>query len=175
MIIQNKLPIEALQEALTKVVPNTEWQNSHPFLRTLHGMSSKKKGAIGEVIIEKLWGNIVKKRNDSSNDRIINGKLVEVKFSMKWENKTEFKWQQFRPEQNPDYYLCFGVFPDNRWFFYTFPSSKIYKHLGIQHGGKSALKSNTYWLNFDPINPPTWSKDEFDQDGTSEVALKTIV
>ena len=169
------LPIDALSSALEIVRPNTEWDNSHGDLRRLHAMSSKKKGAIGEVIIDKLWGDIVKKRNNSDNDRIINGKLIEVKFSSKWENKTTFKWQQFRPEQNPDYYLCLGVFPDNRWFFYTFTSNGIYKHLGVQHGGKKALKTNTYWLDFDPTNPPAWAKDEFHQDGTAETALKTIV
>lgn len=173
--MKNILPIDALGLALNVVKPNNEWNNSHPFLKMLHGMSSKKKGAITEVIIDKLWPNVVKKRQGSDNDRVINEKIVEIKFSTKWENKNTFKFQQFRPEQGVDYYLCFGVFPDGRWFFYTFESSKIYKHLGVQHGGKKAKKTNTYWFDLDPTNPPAWVKDEFGQDGTSETALKSIV
>ncbi len=170
-----KNPIDALGSALEIIKPNVEWENSHPYLKKLHAMSSKKKGAITEIIIDMLWGSeIVKKRAGSENDRIINGFLVEIKFSTKWESKSTFKFQQFRPEQNPDYYLCFGVYPNGDWYFYTFPSKELYTYLGVQHGGKKATTSNTYWFDLDPTNPPSWVKDVFGQDGTQETALKTF-
>ncbi len=170
-----KNPIDALGEALEIIKPNIEWENSHPYLKKFQAMSPKKKGAITEIIIDILLGSIiVKKRTGSENDRIINGLVVEIKFSTKWENKPTYKFQQFRPEQNPDYCLCFGVYPNGTWHFYAFRAKKLYTYLRVQHGGKKATTSNTYWFDLDPTNPPSWVKNVFGQDGTLETALKTL-
>ena len=79
--------------------------NGSPF-QVYKQMSSKKKGARFESIVQEYCTNIgykVEKPDNSDHDRKINGKKAEIKGSMLWSGKDEhFRWQQLIPAQDYD-------------------------------------------------------------------------
>jgi hypothetical protein len=128
------------------------WESS-PY-KWLRDLSSRKKGAAGEKIIEK-WlsanGCILTAPGSSQADRRVNGHPIEIKLSTEWENGI-YKFQQIR-DQSYEHIILFGVRPQalNVW---CVPKAVILEKATGQHTGSSAKE--TLWLSFLADECPTW-------------------
>lgn len=134
---------------------NTDWVGS-PFAWILQ-KPSRQRGKIGEQLIAG-WcaakGLDVISSGDSEADRIIAGYRVEIKFSTLWQNGI-YKFQQIR-DQNYEYVICLGISPFDA-HCWIIPKSLLREHVighTPQHMGRRG--TDTFWLSFDPGNPPTW-------------------
>lgn len=146
-------------DAMSKVKNNHSKKNdiwkSSPF-KWIKECSSRKIGAIGEQILSNFlenYGIDVKRSPDSSCDRIINGKRVEIKTSTLWSSGL-YKFQQIR-DQDYDYIILFGISPNEIHFWLIDKKTiiKMWKTDGIisgQHTGKAA--SETAWITLTPDN-----------------------
>jgi hypothetical protein len=123
-------------------------------------LPSRTIGAIGEKLVAE-WAESkkfkVERTGDSQADRLINGKRIEIKFSTLWANKPIYKFQQIR-DQNYEYCFCLGVSPNavHAWLIPKKELMQVREGLTHQHGG--AAGTDTYWLDFDPTDPPAWLK-----------------
>lgn len=119
---------------------------------------SRQRGKIGEQLVAG-WaaakGLSVGAARGSDADRIINGRLVEIKFSTLWE-KGDYVFQQIR-DQNYELALFLGLSPfaASCW---VLPKKVLIgsTELGMrgQHTGRSAV--DTSWLRFPAHKPPPW-------------------
>ena len=113
-------------------------------------LCSKTKGQVAEDIVERflICNDFHVMRSDNSEyDRIINGKKVEIKFSMLWESGV-YKFQQIR-DQDYDLLICFGISPYSA-HCWVIPKCQImtwWKNNIIisQHGGEKG--NDTKWLS----------------------------
>ncbi len=133
------------------------WENSS--FKWIRIESSKRKGAIGEKIVER-WlrdeGFGVTRSPDSDADRIVNGHRAEIKMSTLWETGV-YKFQQLR-NQNYEFAICLGISPDDV-HCWVIPKSDILRlckdgSIGSQHNGQRGTE--TYWFLVNPNNVPTW-------------------
>lgn len=132
-----------------------QWSGS-PFA-WIRGESSRRKGKIGEQMVER-WcqhlGLTTWAPGDSDCDLVIDGVRVEVKFSTLWDNGT-FVFQQIR-DQDYAIVVCLGVEPFSA-YMWAIPKSVLQDQpQGVtpQHGG--ARGTDTLWLRIDPENLPAW-------------------
>lgn len=133
------------------------WENS-PF-RWIRIESSKRKGSIGEKIVEQ-WlkdeGFDVHRSPDSDADRVVNGHRAEIKMSTLWENGV-YKFQQLR-NQNYEFAICIGISPFDS-HCWVIPKSDIQRlcqdgTISSQHNGHRG--SETSWFSVDPNKVPMW-------------------
>jgi hypothetical protein len=149
------------------------WEDS-PF-RWIRLESSKRKGAIGEKIIER-WlkenGLEVLRSPDSDADRIVEGHRAEVKMSTLWETGV-YKFQQLR-NQNYKFAICLGLSPHDVhcWVIPKPNLIQLWKSgkIGSQHNGSRG--SETAWFSVDPNHVPTWLEP---YGGTLEDSLIKII
>lgn len=133
------------------------WEGS-PFEWIVRTGSSRRKGAIGEKLVAG-WaaakGLDVTRSPNSQADRVIEGHLVEIKFSTLWENGT-YTFQQVR-EQAYNVLFCLGVSPFDA-HAWVVPKDVLREHvIGVtgQHTGASG--QDTAWMkNVSAANPPVW-------------------
>lgn len=159
-----------LQSDYTNEKLEALWQES-PYA-WIRARPSRQKGSIGERIVEE-WceanGLDVRRTRNSQADRIIQGKLVEIKFSFLWESGT-YTFQQIR-DQNYDYAIFLGLSPFEVHCWIV--SKEVLKQHVIghlpQHMGQAG--SDTFWVSFPPGNPPEWLAD---QRGTPEYCLSIL-
>ena len=89
----------------------SEWETS-PFAWIRELPSSRTKGKVGESLVKawaKLEGIEVRPPTDSGHDCILDGVLVEVKFSLRWAGG-EFVFQQIR-DQSYEVAALLGIEP----------------------------------------------------------------
>ena len=117
---------------------------------------SRQVGKIGEQLVAG-WcaakGLDVTRCPDSEADRIVEGRRVEIKFSMLWKSAA-YTFQQFR-DQDYEYAICLGVSPfaAHCW---VIPKQVVMAHARAQHdaGGGG---SDTRWIQgLDPLAPGDW-------------------
>lgn len=122
--------------------------------------SSKRKGKIGELLVERFCsaaGLSVGPCNHTDYDRLICQKKFEIKFSTLWEGG-QYVFQQLRNQQY-DFIFCLGISPQegHAW---VIPKKVIqdgigrYPGLTPQHGGKAG--KDTAWLTVRPDSPQEW-------------------
>ncbi len=120
---------------------------------------SRQVGAIGEQLVAG-WcaarGLDVVRTGDSEADRVINGKRVEIKFSMLWASG-EYVFQQIR-DQRYDYALLLGLSPFSA-SCWVVPKAVLLEQsskpgLTPQHGGRAGR--DTWWLRFPARSPVEW-------------------
>lgn len=114
------------------------------------------KGKIGkDLVAAVLRENMfdVSKARSSQADLCVNGKEVEIKFSMLWQGGI-YKFQQLR-NQAYEFAVCLGISPFDAhcWIVTKMDITRNWKG---QHGGKDA-KDTSEW-NFAPTNAPEWFK-----------------
>ena len=135
------------------------WENS-PFQWIKGGISSRQKGQIGEIIVNRfltLKGFTVGKSPDSDADLIVNDKRVEVKLSTLWSGGI-YKFQQIR-DQSYDLLFCLGLSPSDAHAWVAQKSDIIWTEMAHQHGG--ARGSDTWWISFEPPNSPhSWMRPQ---------------
>jgi site-specific DNA-methyltransferase (adenine-specific) len=123
------------------------WKGS-PFEWVLQ-IPARQKGALGGRLVAS-WcaskGLPTDRSKGSSENLIINGNKLAIKFSTLWENG-KYNFQQIRKD-NSDYVLCFGISPTEAhcWI--------LERDYAISHA-KPQHKSE-YWISFKPTNPPEW-------------------
>lgn len=146
------------------------WSTSpYNWIRT---KSPRSKGAISETMIEELCkasGLQVLRSKDSQADRIIEGKRVEIKFSLLWEDGN-YTFQQIR-DQNYEYAIFLGISPGAVHCWLVSKDVLLQYVIGHlpQHKGKEG--SDTFWVFFIPDKPPEWLAD---QPGTPEYCLSVL-
>lgn len=117
-------------------------------------LPSRRRGKAGEVLAE-AWlrrlGYKVERPLDSSHDRIVEGRKVEIKFSTLWESG-DYVFQQLR-DQEYELALLLGVSPAvaHGWIV---TKSQALEHSVSQHGG--ARGSDTKWIRFRANAVPAW-------------------
>jgi hypothetical protein len=166
MLITDQLKLE-----YTKAID--VWESS-PF-KWIRLESSKRKGAVGEKIVErwlKSHGLDVRRSPDSDADRLVEGVRAEIKMSTLWENNV-YKFQQLR-NQNYEFAICLGLSPHDVhcWVIPKPDLIQLWKSgkIGSQHNGSRG--SETAWFSVDPTNVPTWLEP---YGGTLEDALTKII
>lgn len=131
------------------------WSGS-PFA-WIRSRPSRQRGAIGEKLVAgwcEARGFDVMRSPNSEADRVINGHLVEIKFSTQWESGV-YKFQQIR-DQNYDQLFCLGLSPfaARAW---VIPKTILLTHvigkMG-QHTGASG--QDTAWLSFPVGSAHEW-------------------
>lgn len=125
----------------------------------LQNIPPRAKGTIGEKLVA-AWASTlgfdVVRPKGSDADRIINGRRIEVKFSLLWESGI-YKFQQIR-DQEYDFVFCLAISPFevHAWLI---PKSVLKEHvighMG-QHTGVNA--TDTSWFGFKPDEPFEWMK-----------------
>lgn len=160
----------ALQEEYCETPSPDPWAGS-PFA-WLRKESSRRRGAIGEQLLDRFLsthGFRVERSKRTQADRIVNGRVAEVKFSTLWASGV-YKFQQIR-DQDYELLLCLGVSPYDA-HGWAIPKHVIADHvigrLG-QHGGRSA--SETGWISLRPGDPPEWMRP---WGGTLRTALEAL-
>ncbi len=154
--------------------PGTDpWEGS-PFQWIVHTRSSRRKGAIGERLVAG-WAaakdlDVVRSPN-SEADRVIDGHLVEIKFSTLWENGT-YTFQQIR-EQTYDVLFCLGISPFDA-HAWVIPKAVLREHvIGMTGQHTGAAGQETAWMkDVDPSNPPSWLRP---YGGTLREAFSVLV
>lgn len=130
-----------------------EWEAS-PFSWIRKIPSSRTKGKVGESLV-KSWakseGVEVRSATDSGHDCILDGVLVEVKFSLRWAGG-EFVFQQIR-DQSYQVAALLGIEPQAAHLWIV-PKDELWERAPAQHGG--AAGKDTKWLRFPADNPPSW-------------------
>jgi hypothetical protein len=120
----------------------------------IRNLSSRKKGAAGEKIVER-WlsanGFTVQPPGSSEADRRVNGHPVEVKLSTEWESGV-FTFQQLR-DQEYTHVILLGVRPSSLQLWCV-PKAIVLQHATGQHTGGTATE--TMWLSFPADTPPEW-------------------
>jgi hypothetical protein len=123
-------------------------------------LPSRTVGAIGEKLVEK-WAQSkrfeVSRTGDSDADRLIQSRRIEIKFSTLWAGSGIYKFQQIR-DQNYDFCFCLGVSPQkvHAWLIPKSELMRVREGLSHQHGGSAG--TDTFWLAFEPDNPPAWMR-----------------
>lgn len=133
------------------------WETS-PF-KWIRVESSKRKGAIGEKIVEswlRAEGFDITRSPDSDADRIVNGHRAEIKMSTLWETGV-YKFQQLR-NQNYEFAICLGISPFDV-HCWVIPKDELIQlwndgTIHSQHNGQRG--SETAWFSVDPNNVPYW-------------------
>lgn len=120
---------------------------------------SRQVGKIGEQLVAG-WaaakGLDVTRAPNSDADRVINGKLIEIKFSTLW-GQGGYKFQQIRDQRYEHaFFLGMSPFTASAW---VVPKSVLMERpfrpgLSPQHGGQAG--TDTAWLSFPAIVPPAW-------------------
>jgi hypothetical protein len=129
-----------------------QWAGS-PFA-WIRSRPSRQKGKIGEEIVAG-WaaakGVAVGRCQGQGADRIIEGRPIEIKFSLLWASDV-YVFQQFR-DQEYEHAFCLGLSPftAHAWLV---PKQVILDHAPAQHGGRAAR--DTHWLHLRPAEPPGW-------------------
>lgn len=125
----------------------------------IRAQSSRRRGKIGEQLLSALLAArdfTVGPARSSHADRIVNGKLVEVKFSTLWEAGT-YTFQQIR-DQRYDVMVCLGVSPFDA-HCWVMTKQILRRHvigkMG-QHSGERA--SETAWITIAPSEPFRWMR-----------------
>jgi hypothetical protein len=135
------------------------WEGS-PF-QWIQPRNSKQKGAIGESLVKdwaKSQGFTVAKSPGSDSDCVINGWLIEIKYSNLWTATNTYRFSQIR-NQGYDFCFCLGLSPFavHAWFI---PKHMLMTNrppsLGPQHNGVNGV--DTRWLSFPTDDVPTWLK-----------------
>jgi hypothetical protein len=118
---------------------------------------SRQVGKIGEQLVAG-WcaakGLDVVSAGDSQADRVIAGHRVEIKFSTLWESGV-YTFQQFR-DQNYEYAVCLGISPFDA-HCWAISKTLLREHVighTPQHAGSKG--TDTFWLSFEPSDPPAW-------------------
>lgn len=146
----------ALKTDYSRSGPNPWTGSPFAWIRTL---SSRRRGKVGE---QTLSGYLAARNftvgpsTSPAADRIVNGKLVEVKFSTLWETGV-YKFQQIR-NQEYDLMICLGISPFNA-HCWVMPKATLRRHVFGkfgQHSGKGA--SETSWISLVPARPPAWMR-----------------
>lgn len=126
---------------------NDLWENS-PFEWLLR-IPARQKGALGGRLVAS-WcaskGLPTDRSKGSSENLIINGNKLAIKFSTLWDNGT-YNFQQIRID-NSDYVLCFGISPTEA-HCWVLELNYAISHAKPQH-------KTEYWISFSPQNPPEW-------------------
>lgn len=118
---------------------------------------SRQRGKIGEQLVAdwcKAMGLDVTQSSNPTADLIIEGRRVEVKFSMLWQGGV-YKFQQFR-SQDYDFAVCLGVSPFDA-HCWVISKNLLLKHVighTPQHTGRGG--TDTFWLSFRASTPPAW-------------------
>ena len=146
---------KALKRSYVRDETEDPWADS-PFA-WIKTRPSRQVGKIGEQLVAE-WcrqkGFVITKSGDSECDLVVNGYRVEVKFSTLWESGV-YTFQQIR-DQNYAYAIILGISPfaAHCWIV----SKDLLRRYVIghmpQHAGK--VGTDTFWLSFPSINPPTW-------------------
>jgi len=120
---------------------------------------SRQVGKIGEQLVAG-WcaakGLDVARSPNSDSDRVINGRLVEIKFSTLWAGGG-YKFQQIRDQRyQVAFLLGLSPFHANAW---VVPKAVLMERpfragLSAQHGGQAG--TDTAWLAFPATSPPGW-------------------
>ena len=145
-----------------------EWKDSS-FGWMISRVSSRQKGAIGEELVSKWLTSHdfdVKRSPDSQADRVIEGKRVEIKFSMLWENGG-YPFQQIR-DQNYELMICFGISPSSA-HCWVIPKADIFRlikeekirrqYSGRQYSGYGGKEwTGTAWFSVPVNSVPEWLK-----------------
>ena len=137
---------------------DAEWRGS-PFA-WIKTRPSRQVGKIGEQLVAG-WlaarGFNVCRSPDSEEDRVIENRRVEIKFSTLWKNGG-YKFQQLR-DQNYQLAICLGVSPFDA-HCWVLTKEEILRqwhetgNLSWQHGG--ARGSDTAWLTVNPEEVQPW-------------------
>jgi len=121
--------------------------------------SSRRRGKIGEQLLSGYLAArdfTVGPARSTDADRLVNGKLVEVKFSTLWEAGT-YTFQQVR-DQKYDLMVCLGISPFDA-HCWVFTKSVLREHvigrMGQHSGGKAA---ETAWFSLVPSEPLGWMR-----------------
>jgi hypothetical protein len=130
-----------------------DWEGS-PFNWIRQLPSSRTKGKVGESLV-KAWavseGIEVDPAKSSDHDMILDGTLIEVKFSLRWAGGT-FVFQQIR-DQDYEVAALLGLEPRaaRLWFV---PKAILREKATSQHGGQAGR--DTKWLRFSAVDSPDW-------------------
>jgi hypothetical protein len=172
--IQEKNLLEIAAKLESEYTGKKDVWGTSPF-RWIRLESSKRKGAIGEKLVER-WlvsnGLDVSRSPDSDADRIINGHRSEIKMSTLWETGV-YKFQQLR-NQNYEFAICLGLSP-NDIHCWVLPKQNIMEFwgsgvIGSQHNGNRGHE--TAWFSVDPDNVPNWLSPF---GGTLESSINKII
>lgn len=116
---------------------------------------SRQRGKIGEQLIAGWCAARdldVSRSPDSEADRVIEGRRIEIKFSMLWAGGN-YVFQQIR-NQHYDYLLCLGVSPFSAHAWLMQKSEIPFAEMRHQHGGSRGR--DTWWLSVAPEHVPQW-------------------
>ena len=139
-----------------------------PFL-PLKQLSSKKKGARMEEILEEVLKEMLYEVTPAGNtswDRNISDKRVEIKGSFMWEDLDVFQWSQIRANDDYEYLAIMAFYPD-RCEVYACDKATVIEHLQIQdinghwthnqHSGKKVETADIFSMRGLPSDFP-WMK-----------------
>jgi hypothetical protein len=149
----------------TVAATRAAWEKS-PFKWMLN-LGPKVKGALGEKAVERWltkYGFDVQKPESMEHDRIVNGRKVEVKMSMMWEDG-RLNFAQIR-DQDYEVIVLVGYEPQKA-SMWVLPKSVAIELSDPQHGGSDA-SGETRWFGFQPSDIPEIMKQ---YGGTPERAL----
>lgn len=132
-----------------------QWASS-PFA-WIRARPSRQRGKIGEQLIAGWCAakelNVLRSP-DAEADRIIEGQRVEIKFSTLWESGV-YKFQQIR-EQNYSHAICLGISPFDAQCW-VISKELLREHvIGFTPQHRGRMGTDTFWLSFEPDNPPSW-------------------
>ena len=123
------------------------WKGS-PFEWLLQ-LPARQKGALGGRLVAS-WcaskGLPTARSKGSSENLIINGNKLSIKFSTLW-NNGKYNFQQIRNDDS-DYVLCFGISPTEAHCWVL--------ELKYAIGNAKRQHELEYWISFTPKNPPRW-------------------
>ena len=123
------------------------WKGS-PFEWLLQ-LPARQKGALGGRLVAS-WcaskGLPTDRSKGSSENLVINGNKIAIKFSTLW-NNGKYSFQQIRKDDF-DYVLCFGISP-NEAHCWILERDYAISHAKAQH-------KTEYWISFNPQSPPEW-------------------
>jgi len=149
--------LASVAESLQKefVPKKNQWAGSR--FKWASVLSSGAKGKLGKRLVNS-WcagkGLAIGPSPDSEADSLLNGRRVEIKFSLLWRSGI-YKFQQIR-DQNYEFLLCLGISPFEAhcWIvskqqLKTHVIGKMGQHTG--RGGKE-----TAWFSVRPEKPPNW-------------------
>ena len=153
--VQALVAISATLEVEYRRAGEDPWAGS-PFawIRT---QSSRRRGKIGEQLLSGCLAArdfTVGPARSSEADRLVNGKLVEVKFSTMWEGGT-YTFQQIR-DQKYDLMVCLGLCPFDAHLWVLTKEvlrANVIGKMGQHRGGKAA---ETAWFSLQPNEPFPW-------------------